>query len=133
MSPQHRRRFVPWPWFTIFVALAACSSDDLLEPGAAQGIDGVVLLGPQCPVQTLEDPCPDVPYEAWIEVRSADGKFATRIQSGEDGRFRIGLRPGQYVLDPESGNPFPIASEQQVEVEEGIYAEVIVSFDTGIR
>ena len=133
MSPHGRRRFAPWPWVTIFVALTACSSDDLLEPGAAQGIDGVVLLGPQCPVQTLEDPCPDVPYEAWIEVRSADGKFATRIQSGEDGRFRIGLRPGQYVLDPESGNPFPIASEQQVEVEEGIYAEVIVSFDTGIR
>ena len=133
MSPHCRRRYAPWPWVTIFVALAACSSDDLLEPGAAQGIDGVVLLGPQCPVQTLEDPCPDVPYEAWIEVRSADGKFATRIQSGEDGRFRIGLRPGQYVLDPESGNPFPIASEQQVEVEEGIYAEVIVSFDTGIR
>ena len=133
MSPHCRRRYAPWPWVTIFLALAACSSDDLLEPGAAQGIDGVVLLGPQCPVQTLEDPCPDVPYEAWIEVRSADGKFATRIRSGEDGRFRIGLRPGQYVLDPESGDPFPIASEQEVEVEEGRYAEVIVSFDTGIR
>lgn len=42
-------------------------------------------------------------------------------------------RLGQYVLDPESGNPFPIASEQEVQVDEGVYTELIVNFDTGIR
>jgi len=122
-----------WPWVIVLFTLAACSKDDLLEPGAAQGIEGIVLLGPQCPVQTLEDPCPDLPYEAWIDVRTADGESVTRIRSGEDGRFRIGLRPGRYVLDPESGDPFPIASEQEVEVRDGAYSEVVVSFDTGIR
>jgi len=133
MNSRYCRRFVPWPWVTIFVALAACNSDDLLEPGAAQGIDGVVLLGPQCPVQTLEDPCPDLPYQAWINVRTASGESVTRIRSGEDGRFRVGLVPGRYVLNPESGDPFPIASEQEVAVGDGAYTEVIVSFDTGIR
>lgn len=92
-----------------------------------------MLLGPQCPVQTLENPCPDLPYEAWIEVRRAGGGFVTRIRSAEDGRFRVGLRPGLYVLDPKTGNPFPSASELEVQVEEGVYADVVVSFDTGIR
>jgi len=113
--------------------LMACGTDDFLGPQAAQGIAGIVLLGPQCPVQTLENPCPDLPYQAWINVRNSGGGFVTRIRSGEDGRFRVGLRPGLYVLDPMSGDPFPTAGDQEVEVEEGVYTEVTVSFDTGIR
>ncbi|MBT8479821.1 MAG: hypothetical protein KJO06_12945, partial [Gemmatimonadetes bacterium] len=85
---RYRSRFRPWPWVTMLLALAACSSGDPLDPGGAQGIDGLVLLGPQCPVQSLEDPCPDLPYEASIGVRTAGGEFVTRIRSGEDGRFR---------------------------------------------
>lgn len=130
---RHRCRFRTWHCVAILLTLTACGTDDLLGPDAAQGIEGIVLLGPQCPVQTLENPCPDLPYEAWIDVRRASGGSVTRIRSGEDGRFRVGLRPGPYILDPESGNPFPIASELEVQVDEGVYAEVIVSFDTGIR
>jgi len=127
------RRFGPWHCVAILLTLTACGTDDLLGPHAAQGIEGIVLSGPQCPVQTVEDPCPDLPYEAWIEVRRAGGGSVTRIRSGEDGRFRVGLRPGLYVLDPKSGNPFPSASELEVQVEEGVYADVVVNFDTGIR
>ena len=127
------RRFKTWPCFAILLTLTACRADDLLGPDAAQGIEGIALLGPQCPVQTLEDPCPDLPHEAWIEVRRASGESVTRIRSGEDGRFRIGLRPGRYILDPESGDPFPVAGELEVQVDEGVYAQVTVSFDTGIR
>jgi hypothetical protein len=68
-----------------------------------------------------------------IDVRNAAGDRVTRVRSGSDGRFRVGLRPGAYVLVPESGDPFPTASEQEVTVEEGVYAEVTVAFDTGIR
>lgn len=122
-----------WHCFAILLTLTACGGDDLLGPDAPQGIEGIVLLGPQCPVQTLEDPCPDIPYAAWIEVRRASGGSVTRIRSGEDGRFRIGLSPGRYILDPESGDPFPVAGELEVLVDRGVYAEVTISFDTGIR
>ncbi len=118
---------------TVLLAAAACGAGDLLGPDAPQGIDGIVLLGPQCPVQTLEDPCPDLPYAAWINVRSPVGRLIGRVRSGADGRFRVGLNPGSYILDPESGSPFPVASEMEVEVEPGAYSEVTVSFDTGIR
>ena len=117
----------------ILLVLAACESGDALGPGAAQGIDGLALVGPQCPVETSEDPCPDLPHQAWIDVLKADGEFVTRVQSDNDGRFRVGLRPGSYVLDPESGNPFPVASEMDVRVQEGLFTQVTVHFDTGIR
>ncbi len=123
-----------WFWTGVaLLALSACGADDLLGPDAAQGIEGIVLLGPQCPVQSIDNPCPDLPYQVWIDVRRAAGGSVTRFRSGEDGRFRVGLRPGLYVLDPESGNPFPAASEQEVEVQEGVHTQVVVSLDTGIR
>jgi hypothetical protein len=66
-------------------------------------------------------------------VKRIDAGTVGRIRSAEDGRFRIGLRPGSYLLHPESGNPFPVAGEVEVEVKEGVYTEVTIHFDTGIR
>jgi hypothetical protein len=115
-------------------ALFGCGgSSALLGPDALQGIDGQVLLGPMCPVQQASDPCPDQPYQAWIDVLDHGGATVTRVHSGSDGRFHVGLTPGGYVLHPESGNPLPRATDQQVEVAAGSYTRVTVSFDTGIR
>jgi hypothetical protein len=114
-------------------ALAACGTSDLLGPESPQGIEGLVLLGPMCPVVRVDDPCPDQPYEAWIEVRNARGELVTGVRSDEDGHFRVGLRAGSYVLVPLSGHPFPSAGEQEVLVREGAYTDVVVSYDTGIR
>lgn len=122
-----------WHLLVLLGLAAACGADDLLGPDAPQGIEGIVLLGPQCPVVSLDDPCPDVPYQAEIVVRRTGGGVVTRLRSGEDGAFRVGLRAGDYVLDPVSGNPFPVATSQEVTVMEGVYTTVVVSFDTGIR
>ena len=118
---------------TGLAALAAGGASELLGPGSPQGIEGVVLLGPMCPVVRADDPCPDQPYEAWIEVRNASGEVVTGVRSDAEGRFRVGLRAGSYVLVPLSGNPFPSAGEQEVVVREGAYTDVVVSYDTGIR
>lgn len=117
----------------VLALAAACGTDSLLGPDAPQGIDGLVLIGPQCPVQSEENPCPDLPYEAAIELWNEDGEFVTRIRSGTDGTFRVGLRPGSYRLLPQSGDPFPVAQEQTVEVVRDEYVDVTVLFDTGIR
>lgn len=124
---------VPRTLLTLLLALSACVADDLLGPDAAQGITGIALLGPQCPVQSEQDPCPDRPHEAWLTVRRSSGAAVTRVRTGADGRFRIGLRPGDYILDPEEGDPFPTASDLDVSVREGAFTEVTVHFDTGIR
>jgi hypothetical protein len=118
---------------TLIPALWACGPNDLLGPDAAQGVEGVVLLGPVCPVQTPDNPCPDQPYEALIRIRDESHHLVTRVRSGDDGRFRVGLRPGRYTLDPESGTPFPTAQDVEVEVVGGSYAEVTIHYDSGIR
>jgi hypothetical protein len=115
------------------LAFVSCGPDLLLGPDALQGIEGVVMIGPQCPVQSLEDPCPDLPYRAWIDVRAPSGRQLTRVRSDEDGRFRMGLRPGTYTLRPESGDPFPVAETLHVVVVRDRYTEVTIDFDTGIR
>lgn len=114
--------------------VTACSgSDALLGVDAEQGIDGLVLRGPLCPVSSPDDPCPDQPYQAAIDVLDADGHRLTTVESGADGRFRVGLVPGRYTLHPHPGDPVPIASDQAVQVEAGVWVEVTVSYDTGIR
>jgi hypothetical protein len=113
--------------------IVGCAPGDLLGPDALQGIEGLVTIGPQCPVVQQDGSCPDLPYQAWVRVRRSDGALVARIRSGEDGKFRVGLRPGAYRLDPESGSPFPFATGENVEVERGVFSEVVIQFDTGIR
>ncbi len=117
----------------LLILAAACGDDLLLGPEADQGVEGVVLLGPQCPVQSDTDPCPDAPYAASIVVLDRDGDRVTRVEAGLDGRFRVGLKPGRYTLAPVSGNPFPTASDQVVDVSARVWTSVTVQFDTGIR
>ena len=130
---RQRPKWGPPVALAVLIGLAACDSSDLLGPDASQGIEGIALSGPQCPVQSENDPCPDLPHQAWLQVRDPSGGLVTRFQSGADGRFRVGLRPGRYRVDPESGDPFPFADEQTVDVAEGAYTEIVINFDTGIR
>jgi len=117
----------------VALALAACDTTLLLGPDAAQGIDGLVMLGPLCPVATPENPCPDRPYQAFIDILDRDHNVVTSIQSDADGKFRVGLEPGLYIIAPEQGDPFPTATELAVNVGEGTWSSVTVNYDTGIR
>lgn len=114
------------------LVVGACGNS-LLGPGARQGIEGVVWIGPQCPVQSASDPCDDLPYEVGIEVRSREGVRVTRFRSDSEGRFRVGLFPGFYTLIPDNGDPFPVAEEQEVVVLQDSFTPVTINFDTGIR
>lgn len=105
-------------------------------PVPDSGIEGQVLVGPQCPVERPGDPnCQDKPYQAAVIVKSADGsREIARFTSGSDGRFRVALEPGTYLLDPQSQtSPFPRGVPQTVTVEAGKYSQVTISYDTGIR
>ncbi len=120
-------------WITLALGVAACGTVALLGPDASQGIDGTVLLGPLCPVVSIDDPCPDRPYEATIDVLDEGGHRVTTVTSDTAGHFRVGLEPGSYRLHPNAGEPLPRASDQDVTVHAGAWAVVTVSYDTGIR
>ena len=110
-----------------------CEGSSPFGPNADQGIELQALLGPTCPVESEEDPCEDVPYQAWIQVRDQRGLLVSRRQTDSEGRLRVGLFPGLYVVHPESGDPFPTASEQEVTVFRDHFTPVTVHFDSGIR
>ena len=115
-------------------AIEATPKVDGCNPEATSGIAGVVLIGPQCPVVTADDPCPDLPFAATIAVRDDAGRLVCLTRSGNDGHFRVGLPPGVYELVPENGEfELPYAQPQTVTVVAGRYAEVQVSYDSGIR
>ena len=68
--------------------------------------------------------------------RKASGRVVAAFhERREDGRFRVDLPPGRYVLDP--GEPLlvdePRADKMTIGVETGRYTEVTVRFDSGIR
>ncbi len=113
------------------LVLTACTSN---EPGPTDsGVEGQVLIGPMCPVVQAGQECPDQPYQATLTVNSPTGERIVQVQTGEDGTFRIPLRPGEYILHPESPNAMPFAQEQPFTVEEGRFTQMTVSYDSGIR
>jgi hypothetical protein len=113
---------------------ASCGKISFPTEGSADsGIEGIVLLGPTCPVQTVEHPCPDRPLAADIVVSTSDGKEVASVRSGPDGKFRIGLRPGGYVLTVSKPKGIQFAKPLSVTVPPRGFVHVTVSVDSGIR
>ena len=103
------------------------------SPEGENGIEGMVVIGPNCPVEQIGTECPDQPYQAMVRVMDENGREVTSFTSDSDGRFRVTLEPGTYTLQPENGNPFPQADSQTVTVEAGQFTQVTIQFDSGIR
>jgi hypothetical protein len=111
---------------------------NLDTPPPPSGIRGTVLLGPTCPVEVSpgdNNPVPCItPYVATLVVLDSEGVKVATITSGADGRFQVNLTPGVYVVTPESGtDTYPIAQPQSVTVASGLFTEIQVNYDTGIR
>jgi hypothetical protein len=104
------------------------SSDD-------SGIRGTVLLGPTCPVETLESPCQDRPL-ADVEIRVLRGSdVVATVRSDGEGRFAVALDPGRYEVQAvvEEGGPGMSAKPVDVVVTSGVFNDVNVPVDSGIR
>lgn len=115
------------------VVLASCGREDLSGSGDS-GIEGIVYIGPSCPVVQEGSPCPDRTFAATVEI-VRDGEVVGSFSTGEDGAFRVPLEPGTYVLQgvsPDEGG-LPFAKPVDVTVEPGSFTHVDVLFDSGIR
>ena len=118
-------------FFAFILFLNACST--VTPEPVNSGIEGQVLIGPMCPVVKVGEECPDQPYQAFLTVNNSKGERIVQFQTDEEGRFKIPLAPGEYILHPESPNVMPFASEQIILVEDGKYTQAIVNYDSGIR
>jgi hypothetical protein len=120
----------------VLVPLLASACGHHRDPagGASSGIEGQVLIGPRCPVERADSPCPDQPIAALVSFKDPAGKFLGPARAGDDGRFRIDLSPGTYtVLAHEISDNPRIARPRAVTVEPGAFASITLVIDSGIR
>lgn len=113
----------------------ACSSlneeNELLPRG---GLEGQMWLGSTCPVQRENDPaCDDRPYAGSAQVETLEGMVVAQVQADAEGRFRVGVRPGSYILAGKSASVYPRGERVGVTVPQSGFAPVTLHFDTGIR
>lgn len=130
-----------WPVLAAGVLLLASCGEPGRDGGAGparSGVSGNVLLGPQCPVETVDDPCDDKPaanVPVTVSQQQPGGSYtaAREVARGTtdgDGAFRIDVAPGTYIVTAEAGMSCEL---MDTKVTEGSYATVDVPCDTGIR
>jgi hypothetical protein len=96
------------------------------------GAEGRVLVGPTCPVESVDHPCPDRPAEG-VEVwatRHGDTETVATTTTTSDGSFHLNLPPGTYDLYARAGMS---CDPQTVTVESGRVSQADISCDSGIR
>ena len=111
--------------------VGACPADP------RSGIAGESVIGPTRPVARAGDRRPDqVPYPTTLLIlAAADRHPVARITTAPDGRFRIDLPPGDYLVTAPSPSKrlLPRTEEERVQVLHGKVTPVTVRFDSGLR
>jgi hypothetical protein len=123
--------YTPILTYCFVLLLAACASS--ATQTTTSGLEGQVFIGPMCPVMQVGTPCPDLPLQATITVLDQRRNRVTQFQTDALGSFKVGLKPGTYVLVPESPDSFAHAGEQVVTVTSGVFASITITYDSGIR
>ena len=148
MRSTHRPRVRPGALvlasFVIALRLACASAETLAPPrptqtgfhmvadAPASAIEGRVTIRP---VRSVErrGAANSEPYQTTIAVLNGVGREVATVQTDTDGRFRLQLPPGTYVLRPQSPGMYPRASEQQVQVRRNTVTQVEIVYDSGRR
>src|SRR5712691_6945468 len=87
----------------------------MIADAPASGIEGRVIIRP---VRSVErrGMANQRPYQAKITVLDGAGRKVAEVESDGEGRFRLQLPPGSYVVRPESPGAYPRAGQQRVVV-----------------
>jgi len=121
----------------VILVLAGCG-DESPDLKTRSGVTGRVLLGPQCPVESADNPCEDLPA-AHVDVTVSEqipgdtdgpGKVVARGTTDAAGTYSIVVAPGDYVITAHAGMSCDLMDAR---VTDGAFAQVDIACDTGIR
>ncbi|HZJ42021.1 MAG TPA: Gmad2 immunoglobulin-like domain-containing protein [Patescibacteria group bacterium] len=112
-----------------------CSQKSILPYDS--GVEGVVTLGPTCPVMRVGDTtCNDNPYATTIQIflsGSAKSSPFTTVNSDKNGAYKVMLPPGEYAFQPVGGSTLPYCETKNITVNAEKITKVDLTCDTGIR
>lgn len=100
------------------------------------GIEGKAVISPVRPGPIREGQSDTAPFQTTLVIlRASDGSEVKRVETGSDGRFRVAVPPGTYVVGPPkgTGRRLPRGGEETVTVVSGRFAQVTINFDSGMR
>jgi hypothetical protein len=101
------------------------------------GIEGQAFIGPVRPRLRQNDTAPNVaPFKATLIILTVNGeREVTRFETEADGKFRVALSPGEYILRAVGGQGkmAPRANDENITVRAGQFTKVQINFDSGMR
>jgi hypothetical protein len=117
--------------------VARVSGGESVTTEGESGIEGLALIGPVRPGPIRQGQGPsEQPFKTTLIVSTAgERREVARLETGSDGRFRIALPPGEYLVGPPPAKArfLPRGSEELVSVLPGQFARVTINFDSGMR
>ena len=127
----------------LLVLLAAACHDNSspTDPNVQQvfgRLSGVVSIGPNCPVETVTNPCP-TPPEAYalrkvLVYDEAKTKLLFTVDIDSHGLYVIDLAPGKYTVDAKTvGIDRASGVPTLAEIKANTVTKIDISIDTGIR
>ncbi len=106
------------------------------SPSTSTGIQGLVHVGPQCPVVRVGEDCPDKPFKTSLSVTTPDGsRVIKNFSSDESGHFSVNVPAGSYAIrSAAAANVLPYCSTNAtIVVTVNAFTFADVSCDSGIR
>jgi hypothetical protein len=111
----------PGLWLA-FLALCWMPCSTLAEPHNPSGIQGQAVISPNLTIDsTGAFLSGGTPVQTHVTVLTAKGRLVTSLTTDADGTFTVLLKPGDYVMVPDSPpNPylFPVVTPVQVRKKE---------------
>jgi hypothetical protein len=114
------------------IALGAAALAATAGGTIRSGLYGTVTRGPTRPVCEVDQPC-EAPAADVTLVFYREGRRIARVRTNDQGKYRITLRPGRYLVRTTAPSIRRIIDPPLVTVPRGRYARVNFSIDTGIR
>jgi hypothetical protein len=116
----------------LLVATVTCGRGDAAVDVHTGGIEGTVMAGPACPVETASSPCPPGTWEGSVQATDADGR-SFETATDEQGRYSLRLPPGSYTVAAATATgALPIGVPVEVSVADTVM-HLDLQVDTGIR
>lgn len=110
---------------------------EILEKSGKGILEGKVTIGPFCPVERFDSPCP-IPPGTYISrqavVYQSDGKTeVVKVSLDQNGNYRLELSPGDYLVDIVPGAGIAKSVPKAVIIQAGQTAKLNFDLDTGVR